>query len=179
MFPELSTQRLLLQQILPADQPFIFEGLSHPDIIPFYGVCYHSLEATSVQMDWYDQMMEKNTGISWKIIDKASAKPMGVVSVYHYKEEHNKAELGFWLLPAYWKRGFMNEALGAVILYWQHNRRLHRLEAFVERGNTSSMQLLERMGFTHEGTMQDCEVKNGRYISLHIYGLLTPDELNS
>jgi hypothetical protein len=27
--------------------------------------------------------------------------------------------------------------------------------------------------------MQDCEVKNGRYISLHIYSLLTPDELNS
>ena len=64
MFPELSTQRLLLQQILPADQPFIFEGLSHPDIIPFNGVCYHSLEETSVQMDWYDQMMEKNKGIS-------------------------------------------------------------------------------------------------------------------
>ena len=179
MFPELSTQRLALQQILPADQPFIFEGLSHPDIIPFYGVSYTSLENTSVQMDWYDQMMEKDTGISWKIIDKASAVPMGVVSVYHYKIEHDKAELGFWLLPAYWKKGFMKEALEAVIHYWQRKRNIHRLEAFVEAGNTSSMQLLERMGFTHEGPMRDCEVQTGRAISLHLSGLLTPDELNS
>jgi [ribosomal protein S5]-alanine N-acetyltransferase len=179
MFPELFTQRLVLQEILRADQPFIFEGLSHSDVIPFYGVSYNSLEATSVQMEWYTQMMEKGTGISWKIVDKASAKPMGVISVYHYKIEHNRAELGFWLLPAYWKRGFMKEAMQAVIDYWQHEKGIHRLEAFVEAGNTSSMQSLERMCFTHEGTMQDCEVKNGRYISLHIYSLLTPDELNS
>jgi ribosomal-protein-alanine N-acetyltransferase len=60
----------------------------------------------------------------------------------------------------------------AVIDYWQHEKGIHRLEAFVEAGNTSSMQALERMCFTHEGTMRDCEIKNGRYISLHIYSLL-------
>jgi ribosomal-protein-alanine N-acetyltransferase len=35
MFPELTTERFLLQQVVPEDQQFIFEGLSHPDIIPF------------------------------------------------------------------------------------------------------------------------------------------------
>jgi ribosomal-protein-alanine N-acetyltransferase len=53
MFPQLSTERLLLTQNLPEDQQFIFKGLSHPDVIPFYGVRYESFEAAKAQMDWY------------------------------------------------------------------------------------------------------------------------------
>lgn len=179
MFPELTTERLALKQILPGDQLFIFEGLSNRAVIPFYGVRYDTFEATSVQMDWYEQMMVKGTGLSWKIVDKNSGMPMGVISVYHYKKEHNKAELGFWLLPAYWKRGFMQEALKAIIPYWQRQKKIHRMEAFIEVENISSIRVMERAGFTLEGTMVDCEVKDGHYISLHIYSLLTPDELNS
>jgi [ribosomal protein S5]-alanine N-acetyltransferase len=179
MFPELTTERLVLKQIMPDDQRFIFEGLSHQQVIPFYGVRYHSYEATSVQMDWYQQMILKDTGLAWKIIDRVLGLSMGVISVYHYKKEHNKAEIGFWLLPDYWKKGFMQEALKPVIYYWQHQRKIHRLEAFVETENTPSVDVMEKAGFTLEGTMRDCELKDGRYKSLHIYRLLTPDELNS
>jgi ribosomal-protein-alanine N-acetyltransferase len=60
----------------------------------------------------------------------------------------------------------------AVVEYWQKERNLHRLEAFVEVGNEASSKLLEKTGFRYEGTMTDCELKNGRYISLHIYALI-------
>ena len=51
MFPTLTTVRFLLQQVLPEDQQFVFEGLSHPDIIRFYGVRFDSFEAAGKQMD--------------------------------------------------------------------------------------------------------------------------------
>src|SRR5215210_7089090 len=98
MFPELTTERLLLQQVLPEDQQFIFEGLSHPEVIPFYGVRYDSFEATKTQMDWYAKIYEEGTGISWKIVDKHTKESLGNIAVYLYKKEHNKAEVGFWLL---------------------------------------------------------------------------------
>lgn len=172
MFPELITERLLLQQVQPEDQAFIFEGLSHPDVIPFYGVRYHSFEATKAQMDWYEKIYADGTGISWKMVERTTHKNIGDISVYLYKAEHNKAEVGFWLLPQFWNKGFALEALRAVLSYWKTAKGLHRMEAFVEEGNTASSKLLEKAGFRYEGTMHDCEIKNGRYISLHIYALL-------
>jgi [ribosomal protein S5]-alanine N-acetyltransferase len=172
MFPALKTERLLLQKIQPEDQLFIFEGLSHPDVIPFYGVTYSSFEETKTQMDWYEKMFSEGSGISWKMVDKQTAANMGVISVYYYKPAHRKAEIGFWLLPAYWHKGFALEALQAVIYYWKTEKNLHRLEGFVEEGNAASSSLLKRAGFEYEGMMKDCEIKNGKFISLIIYGLL-------
>jgi ribosomal-protein-alanine N-acetyltransferase len=53
-----------------------------------------------------------------------------------------------------------------------NGKKINRLEAFVEEDNNASAKLLEKMGFAYEGTMRDCEIKNGRYISLLIYALL-------
>lgn len=172
MTPELTTERLLLQPIIDDDQPFIFEGLSHPEVIPFYGVRYDSFEATGAQMDWYRKLEEDGTGTAWKMVDKREGNKLGVISVYCYKPEHNKAEIGFWLLPQYWNQGYALEAVKAAIIYWKESKGLYRLEGFVEEGNTASRRLLEKAGFRHEGTMKDCEVKNGKYISLHIHALL-------
>jgi ribosomal-protein-alanine N-acetyltransferase len=174
MIPSLRTKRLLLQEILPEDQAFIFKGLSHPKVIPFYGVRYESLEATAAQMDWYSKMVEEGSGMSWKMVDAATGEKIGVISVYSYKQEHNKAETGFWLLPEYWHKGYASEALEAVVRYWKTAKAIHRLEAFVEEGNKASSRLLENAGFLYEGTMRDCEIKNGKYISLLIYAVVFP-----
>jgi ribosomal-protein-alanine N-acetyltransferase len=42
MEAKLQTARYNLVSIEDEDQDFIFEGLSHPDVIPFYGVSYHT-----------------------------------------------------------------------------------------------------------------------------------------
>lgn len=176
MFPTLTTERLVLQQIVPVDQAFIFEGLSHPEVIRYYGVSFHSFTDTQVQMEWYQKNWLEGTGIAWKIIDKTTLENVGVITVYLYKPEHSKAEVGFWLLPAYWNKGFALEALQSVIRYWQLEKQLHRLEAFVETGNMASTKLLEKAGFAYEGTMRDCELKNGKYISLLVYALIAKAE---
>jgi [ribosomal protein S5]-alanine N-acetyltransferase len=172
MFPQLTTKKLSLQQIIPDDQQFIFEGLSHPEVVSFYCVQYSSYEAAGAQMEWYKKMWTEGSGIPWKIVVKSSGEHAGVISVYNYKQEHNKAEVGFWLLPSYWNKGIASEALRAVIGYWQTAKKLNRLEAFVEEGNNASARVLEKAGFMYEGTMKDCEIKNDRYISLLIYALL-------
>lgn len=172
MVPTLTTGRLLLQKITPDDQAFIYQGLSHPDVIPFYGVRYDSFEAAAAQMEWYEKMVAEGTGLPWKISDLHTGENIGVISVYLYKPEHQKAEIGFWLLPQFWNRGYALEALEATMAYWKRVKSLHRLEAFVEEGNSASSKLLEKAGFLYEGTMRECEIKNGSYISLRIYAIL-------
>ncbi len=172
MFPELTSDRFYLKQVQPVDLSFIFEGLSDPVAMPHNGVYFYSLEETKKQLEWYDNNWNEGTGIIWKVVSKQTGNNVGVISVYNYKKEHNKAELGYWLLPKFWKQGIASEVLKPVIDYWQKEKELHRMEAFIETENEASVRLLQKAGFTFEGTMRDCEIKFGKYISLYIYSLI-------
>ena len=176
MFPELNSPRFLLQQIKPGDQDFIYEGLSHPDVIPFYGVHYTSFDATKEQMDFYDNLLKDGTGCWWKIVNRETGQRTGAIGFNNYLVAHNKAEIGYWLLPAFWKTGIISEVLPVVIEYLQKEKEIHRIEAMVEEGNESSCKVMRKAGFVLEGVMRDCEWKNGKYISLSIFSLLTTDK---
>ena len=175
MFPELQTERFLLTKVKDSDQGFLYEGLGDPVAMPYNGVYFESYEHTREQIDYYNRYYKEGSGIPWKIVDKATGENIGVVSVYKYSAAHKKAELGYWLLPRYWGRGIAVEVIQAVIKYWQQQKGLHRLEAYVEEENRGSIRVMEKCGFVLEGTMRDCEIKWGKCISLRIYSLLASD----
>ncbi len=174
-FPELSTARFYLRQILLPDQSFIFEGLSHPDVIPYYGVHYETYEAARAQMEFYDSIWKEQTGCWWKIMDKEKGIAVGACGMNGYQPEHEKAEIGYWLLPAWWKKGIMPEVIPVVIRHLFENWKLFRLEAVIEDGNEPSCRLSEKLGFHYEGTLRKAEIKKGKRISLKIYSLLRTD----
>jgi [ribosomal protein S5]-alanine N-acetyltransferase len=176
MFPELATERLLLQRILPEDQPFIFKGLSHPQVIPHYGVNYKTLEETALQMLYYDQLLREQTGIWWKLVAKETFEKVGAIGYNNYSAQHHKCEVGYWLLPGYWGKGFVSEALQKVITYLFNEKNVHRIEALVEEGNQASCNVAARNGFKQEGLLRHYEWKDDRFISLYMYSLLAPEE---
>lgn len=175
MFPELETNRFYLKQILASDQAFIFGGLSNPQVIPFYGVKYDSFEATKAQMEFYDLLWKEKTGCWWKIVDKETGLPVGACGMNHYQVAHEKAEIGYWLLPAYWKKGIIQEVIPTMIGHLFENWKLHRLESVIEEGNENSRQSSEKLGFAFEGKLREAEIKNGKRISLLIFSILKTD----
>lgn len=179
MFPQLLSQRFTLLQFLPEDLDFVFEGLSHPEVIRFYGVNFHSLEATKIQMEWYNNLLTERTGIWWKIVNRQTNERVGAIGMNNYQQQHKRTELGYWLLPQFWKQGIISEVLPIVIDHLFKNEDIHRIEALVEEGNDSSCKVLQKSNFQYEGKMRDYEIKNGKYISLLIYSLLSTDLISS
>lgn len=171
-FPVLHQPPLLLRQIRPGDQIAVFQGLSHPDVIRYYGVEYHSLPDTKAQMDWYRDIRHQGSGIWWAITREEVGDLIGTCGLYNIQAQHRKAELGYWLLPHYWGQGMMQATLEAVIAYAFGPLDLHRVEAYVETKNVASARLLQKMGFQHEGTQRDTEIKKGNFISLDIFARL-------
>lgn len=171
-FPTLTTPRLLFRQFQPDDLENVFKGLSHPDIIPYYGVSYDSLEATKAQMAFFADLEEHGTGIWWAICSPDNRVFYGAGGLNNLSKEHRKAEIGFWLLPEHWGHGIMQEAMPLICQYGFNELGLHRIEGFVESENENCKRAMAKLNFVHEGTMRDCEVKNGRFISLDIYACL-------
>lgn len=172
MFPELHTDRFLLKQIVATDQAFIFKGLSHPDVTPFYGVAYKTMEDTRRQMYFYDDLWREKKGIWWKITDRVTGEPLGACGINDYQLAHEKAEIGYWLLPEYWRKKIMSEVIPVMIGHVFSHWKLHRLEAVIEDGNETSWRLAEKLGFKFEGKLREAEIKNGKRINLLMYSLL-------
>jgi len=168
-FPILATDRLYLRQFNDADLENVFYGLSHPDVIKYYGVSFGSLEATKEQMLWFSNLEKNATGIWWAICSKGDDTFLGAAGLNDLDQENKKAEIGFWLLPENWGRGIIAEAMPLILNHAFNNLGLHRIEAFVETENENCKKALLKLKFKREGTMKDCEVKNGKKISLQIY----------
>lgn len=174
-FPEIRTERLWLRRIVEEDIIYVHKGLSHPEVIRFYGVSYTTLEATTEQMEFYRKTLEDRSGIFWAICDRNTGEFMGVGGFYEYSEVHRKAEVGYWLLPEYWSKGFMTEGMGALVEYGFTRMHLHRIEGFVETPNIACRRAMDKLNFRHEGKLRDYERKNGEFISLEVYSLLESD----
>ena len=62
----------------------------------------------------------------------------------------------------------MTEAIPFICVYDVDNSWLHRIEGLVERENVNCKGAIEKLSFTHDGVMRDCEMNNGKFISLDI-----------
>jgi len=168
-FPLIKTQRLLLRQFTADDLENVFAGLSHPEIIKYYGVKYDSLEETKLQMKFFADLKKKGTGIWWAVCSADNNVFYGACGLNNLVKAHKKAEIGFWLLVEFWGKGIMTEAIPLICNYGFSNLGLHRIEGIVETKNRNCKNVLKKLQFDHEGTMVDAEIKNGSFISLDIF----------
>jgi len=165
----IQSNRLLLRPFIESDIKSVFKGLSHPDIIKHYGVSFNSLEATKEQMNWFDNLEKERTGMWFAVCSQDNKIFYGAGGLNDISKEHKKAEIGFWLLTDFWGKGIMTEAMPLICNYGFNELGLHRIEGFVESDNTNCKKAMAKLDFQHEGTMKDCEIKNGNFISLDIY----------
>jgi [ribosomal protein S5]-alanine N-acetyltransferase len=168
-FPVFKTSRILLRQFMEADLDNVFLGLSHPDVTKYYGVRYESREATKMQLSWFDELERSGTGIWWAVCSPDNQLFFGAGGLNGLSKEHKKAEIGFWMLPGFWGKGIMREAFPFIVDYGFNTLGLHRIEGLVETENVNCKRSMDKLDFVHEGTMMECEIKNGKWISLDIY----------
>lgn len=165
----------VLRKIQEKDIHNVFAGLSHPDVIAYYGVSYESLVATTEQMLWYEEITSERKGIWWGIAKREGDELIGACGLNDWLPVHRRIDLGYWLLPDFWGQGIMRAALPSILRYAFVQMNVHRVHADVETDNLPSSNLLRKLGFVHEGTLRDVERKNERYVSLQQFSLVSTD----
>ena len=79
------------------------------------------------------------------------------------------AELGYWLDPRYWGRGFASEAVPAFVEWAFETFPFERIQAWVFTPNAASRRVLERCGFRLEGLARRSVFKDGRFLDSQLY----------
>ena len=166
---ELESKRCFLRKIKVSDIDEVFRGLSHPDVIRYYGVSFRNLSETKTQMKFYDDLINNDEGVWWAVCDKINNAFLGAIGFNDYNSKNKKAELGYWLHKENWGKGYMREILEMVCSFGFNYFNIDIIEAFIETENLSSIKLVLQNGFVQKELLNDYETKNGKTIDLIVF----------
>ena len=83
--------------------------------------------------------------------------------------------LGYWVGAAFARRGYMTQAVRALVPFAFGTLRLHRIEAACIPDNAASIGLLEKTGFVREGYAREYLCINGLWQDHLLYARLKGD----
>jgi len=99
--------------------------------------------------------------------------PIGSVGIYRRRGlEEFVGELGYWLGPSAWGKGYATEAARALTEHAFATTPLQRIEARVFAWNPASRRVLEKAGFALEGVKRRAAYKDGQHVDEWLYARL-------
>ena len=113
-----------------------------------------------------------DTQMKWGLALRETNKLIGTVTLFNLSISNGRAEIGYAMGSAYWGKGYMNEALKALIVHAFDVMNFRRLEADVDPRNDASIRTLERLGFQREGFLRERWHVGGELQDAFFYGLL-------
>lgn len=119
---------------------------------------------------------QQNKSVAWCICQKENSRLIGFIGLWRMEPENLRGELGYMLHPQHQKKGYMQEALEAVLEYGFKTILCHTIMADVHPGNQASIHLLERNHFLREGYFRENIYFEGHYHDSVIYSLINPYE---
>ena len=155
-FPTLTTTRLLLRKLSDDDAEAVFALRSDERVNRFL-----DRQASSSIDDARAFILKISDGIResklmyWAISGKESAGLVGTICLFNVDAEKMVAEIGYELLPEFQGRGYMQEALQAVVHFAIEQPGIGTLEAFTHKDNIRSTKLLEKNKFKLEAEYKD------------------------
>jgi [ribosomal protein S5]-alanine N-acetyltransferase len=107
------------------------------------------------------------------IVDRATDARIGSVTLNHINWVHRRADTGIMVgRKEYWGKGLAFESWALLIGYAFERLGLRRIVAGAHTANAGSVATLKKLGFTHEGTLRQHDLIDGRYCDTMQFGLL-------
>jgi [ribosomal protein S5]-alanine N-acetyltransferase len=171
--PIITTPRVVLRWISEDDIDSLYEIFSDPQVMRYWStVPLASREAAAELQREIAAGNETETMFKWGVALRDSDIVIGTATLFNLSLDNGRAELGYAMARAHWGKGYMNEALQALVSYAFEVMELRRLEADVDPRNAASIRTLERLGFQREGFLRERWHVNGEIQDALFYGLL-------
>ena len=165
LFPKIIAQRITLRPIQYQDQQDLFLLRTNPQVNRY-------LERTppaqlSEVVDFIQtikQNQKSGKSFYWIIEDNNSGQFIGTICLWNIDHQARQAEIGYELLPRFQGKGYMSEAIDAVINYLRNNLNFNIVAAYSIIANEQSARLLLKKGFIPKAS--DVEGYN-----LHVFSI--------
>ena len=172
----LPAARVRLRRFTESDAAALFGMYSHPEVMRYWSrpAMTDVAEADTLIRQI---LMDYESGANLPLVIERSSDHVfvGNCTLHHLHEASRRAEIGYSLDRPHWGRGYMNEALQALVSHAFERLGLNRLEADIDPRNVASAKTLDRLGFVKEGHLRERWIVNGEVSDTWLYGLLRSD----
>lgn len=150
-FPTLQSKRLLLRELKISDCKEILYLRSDKSINEFI---YRPIERQTKNLsdakkhiENLAQLTKKNKSIIWGIALQTNDKLIGTICLWNFSTDLKTAEVGYDLSSEHQNKGYMSEALEAVISYGFNKLNFQNIDAYTHKANQNSISLLLKNNF--------------------------------
>lgn len=130
-FPDFQSERLRLSSISEKDATDILSLRTNPKVAKYIDRKQtKDVDAAKEFINYVNNGFTEKKFIFWGIRLMSESPLIGTMSLWHFTDDRKEAEVGYELHPAYWGKGYANEALLKVIEFSFHILKLRKIEAF-------------------------------------------------
>jgi [ribosomal protein S5]-alanine N-acetyltransferase len=174
MHPTLDTARLRIRPYAESDIPELLPLINAREVAATTLRIAHPY-TTQDARDFL--VMAHEAGKIWLAVTlRANGRQIGGIGL-RVDNQHQHAELGYWLGVPYWERGYATEASREMLRYGFTELKLHRIFASHFAHNPASGRILRKLGMRYEGCQRGHLLKWDKFIDLELYGLLREEWL--
>jgi len=106
------------------------------------------------------------------VVDKSCNENIGLVDLFDFNPQHNRAGIGILIQKKYQNSGFASETLQLFLNYAFTTLNIHQIYANIPTDNEPSIKLFKKMHFNLIGTKKDWIVSKGNYKDVNLYQLI-------
>lgn len=139
---------------------------------------YKTKDEVKILFDKYISSYQNNNYYRWAVIHKESNECIGQIAFFWVDSENHFAEIEYCIGQAFQRKGLATEATKAIVDFGFNKINLHKVQISVKEINPASRRVIEKCGFTYEGTLRDYFFSSGKYISRLYYSLLRSEWKN-
>ena len=99
----------------------------------------------------------------------------GVAGFHKIDKQHRIGTIGYWLAKPYTGQGIITKATEELLKIGFGDFNLNKIEIRCAEGNVKSRAIPERLGFTYEATLRQCEWLYSKHVNHAIYSMLAAE----
>lgn len=168
----------ILREQSPTDAKDFLEYYSDPQVSQYILATQpKNLTDAESEINYCRNLFYYRNGLYWTIARKQDNCMIGAIGLY-INNQHHRAEICYDLSRQYWRQGIMRQAIQCVLDYAFANINIFRVEALTIKENIPSINILKKMGFHHEATLQNYRYFQNRSHTVEMFAITRDAYLN-
>ena len=156
----------------PSDVDALFEQKNDPEVAAMLGGFTKGYSRADL-VRWVEAHAQAKDEALYVIADSTDDRCLGHVGLY--KIDHRIRSAEFAILVGdkkAWGTGIGRACTSFMLKFGFEDLQLHRIYLEVLETNERARKLYESLGFLHAGKLRHAQWKNGRYLDVHVMGIL-------
>ncbi len=179
--PKLETERMTLRLPVHGDwRPWAEARQTSAAFLtpwePNWAADHLTRRAFTNRVYWAQRAEAQGTALPFLLIRRQDQQVLGAITLDNIRRGPAQCgTIGYWVAEPFTRRGYMREAILAVVHHAFTAMDLSRIEAACLPENAASRGVLEKTGFKYEGVAQSYLQINGRWRNHVLYSALRAD----